>query len=299
MSSMASLLLLTILFALFLTSNGTKASILIQDFPTLSFEEGYTQLFGDTNLMLLSNGNTVHISLDERTGAGFASQDLFLHGFFSASIKLPSHYTAGVVVAFYMSNGDVFEKTHDELDFEFLGNVRGREWRVQTNVYGNGSTAIGREERFYIDKVPIREVVKNQYIGGAFPSKPMSLYVTIWDGSTWATGGGRYKVNYKYAPYVAEFANLILQGCVVDPTDHSSACDDFYSDGFGTMTVSFDEKLKMESFRRKYMTYSYCYDVVRYSKPLPECITDHHGIEHVRAGRRGRQKYGNKKQSAI
>lgn len=153
--------------------------------------------------------------------------------------------------------------------------------------------------RFYIDKVPIREVVKNQYIGGAFPSKPMSLYVTIWDGSTWATGGGRYKVNYKYAPYVAEFANLILQGCVVDPTDHSSACDDFYSDGFGTMTVSFDEKLKMESFRRKYMTYSYCYDVVRYSKPLPECITDHHGIEHVRAGRRGRQKYGNKKQSAI
>lgn len=47
-----------------------------------------------------------------------------------------------------MSNGDIFEKTHDELDFEFLGNIRGREWRVQTNVYGNGSTAIGREERY-------------------------------------------------------------------------------------------------------------------------------------------------------
>lgn len=47
-----------------------------------------------------------------------------------------------------MSNGDVFEKTHDELDFEFLGNIRGREWRVQTNIYGNGSTAVGREERY-------------------------------------------------------------------------------------------------------------------------------------------------------
>ncbi|KAM0936287.1 putative xyloglucan:xyloglucosyl transferase [Dioscorea sansibarensis] len=326
MSSISSLLLLTVfatLFALFLTSNGTTASISIQDFPTLSFEEGYTQLFGDTNLMLLSDGNTVHISLDERTGAGFASQDLFLHGFFSASIKLPSHYAAGVVVAFYLSNGDVFEKTHDELDFEFLGNVRGREWRVQTNVYGNGSTAIGREERyslwfdptqdfhnysilwtsdtitFYIDKVPIREVVKNQSMGGAFPSKPMSLYATIWDGSTWATAGGRYKVNYKYAPYVAEFANLILQGCVVNPTDHSPACDDSYSNDFGTMTVSFDERLKMESFRRKYITYSYCYDVVRYSKPLPECIVDQHGIEHVQGGRRHRRKYCNKKQSAI
>lgn len=37
------------------------------------------------------------------SGSGFVSQDLYLHGFFSASIKLPSDYTAGVVVAFYVS----------------------------------------------------------------------------------------------------------------------------------------------------------------------------------------------------
>lgn len=47
-----------------------------------------------------------------------------------------------------MSNEDMFQKTHDELDFEFLGNIRGKEWRIQTNVYGNGSTGIGREERY-------------------------------------------------------------------------------------------------------------------------------------------------------
>lgn len=47
-----------------------------------------------------------------------------------------------------MSNGDIFEKNHDELDFEFLGNIRGKEWRIQTNIYGNGSTGIGREERY-------------------------------------------------------------------------------------------------------------------------------------------------------
>jgi xyloglucan:xyloglucosyl transferase len=31
--------------------------------------------------------------------------------------------------------------------------VRGREWRLQTNVYGNGSTRLGREERcdFWFD----------------------------------------------------------------------------------------------------------------------------------------------------
>ena len=47
-----------------------------------------------------------------------------------------------------MSNGDMFQNNHDEIDFEFLGNIRGKDWRIQTNVYGNGSTSIGREERY-------------------------------------------------------------------------------------------------------------------------------------------------------
>ena len=37
------------------------------------------------------------------TGSGFVSQDIYSQGFFSASIKLPADYTAGVVVAFYVS----------------------------------------------------------------------------------------------------------------------------------------------------------------------------------------------------
>ncbi|XP_047085950.1 probable xyloglucan endotransglucosylase/hydrolase protein 27 [Lolium rigidum] len=249
--------------------------------PALTFGEGYTQLFGDSNLRLHGDGRRVHISLDERTGSGFASQAAHLHGFFSASIKLPSDHTAGVVVAFYMSNGDVYEKTHDELDFEFLGNVRGREWRVQTNVYGDGSTAVGREERyglwfdptedfhryairwtnrtivFYIDETPIREVVRSERMGAQFPSKPMSLYATIWDGSSWATSGGRYKVDYKYAPYVAQFADLQLQ----PELDHDA----------GEMTMSPARRAAMERVRARYMTYGYCYDRARYPAPLPEC----------------------------
>lgn len=56
-----------------------------------------------------------------------------------------------------MSNGDMYEKNHDELDFEFLGNIRGKEWRVQTNVYGNGSTSVGREERYTLWFDPTEE----------------------------------------------------------------------------------------------------------------------------------------------
>ncbi|MCL7045565.1 hypothetical protein MKW94_009355 [Papaver nudicaule] len=128
--------------------SSSKYNNLRLNLPVLSFDDGYNHLFGDNNLVTHKDGKSVHLSLDQRTGSGFVSQDLYLHGFFSASIKLPADYTAGVVVAFYMSNGDIFERNHDELDFEFLGNIRGKDWRIQTNVYGNGSTKVGREERY-------------------------------------------------------------------------------------------------------------------------------------------------------
>ncbi|CAN6195834.1 unnamed protein product [Urochloa humidicola] len=266
----------------------------------LAFDEGYAQIFGSSNLALLRGGRRVRLALDESTGAGFASQDLFLHGFFSAAIKLPADYAAGVVVAFYLSNGDVYEKTHDELDFEFLGNVRGREWRVQTNVYGNGSTHAGREERydlpfdptddfhhysilwtsrrivFYVDETPIREVVRTAAMGAAFPSKPMSLYATIWDGSSWATLGGRYRANYKYAPFVAEFADLLIRGCAVDPTDRNSAaagaaaaCEERTS--LESLAVPAEQRADMAAFRRAHTSYSYCHDRRRYPVALSEC----------------------------
>lgn len=291
--------LFLIFFTLFLNSSLAAgrfpAPIDLRNLSSISFDEGYTQLFGDGNLVLLREGKTVRISLDERTGSGFASQDQFLHGFFSASIKLPSDYAAGVVVAFYMSNGDVFEKNHDELDFEFLGNIRGREWRVQTNVYGNGSTGFGREERyelwfdptedfhiysilwsrnriiFYIDQIPIRVVFRTESMGGDFPSKPMSLYATIWDGSGWATAGGRYKVNYKYAPYAAELADLVLHGCAVDPIDRLSSCPQHVSDAYELVAITPEQMSAMRGLRRKHMTYSYCYDGKRYRTPPPEC----------------------------
>ncbi|KAJ7942826.1 Xyloglucan endotransglucosylase/hydrolase [Quillaja saponaria] len=297
------------------------ASGSVRNLPIIPFDEGYTPLFGDDNLVIHRDGKSVHLTLDDRTGSGFVSQDLYLHGYFSASIKLPADYTAGVVVAFYMSNGDMFEKNHDEIDFEFLGNIRGKDWRIQTNVYGNGSTSIGREERyglwfdpaedfhqysilwsdskiiFYVDHVPIREVKRTESMGGDFPSKPMTLYATIWDASNWATNGGKYRVNYKYAPYIAEFSDLILHGCSVDPIEHISKCDNAQIPS-GVTPI---QRTKMENFRKKHMTYSYCYDRVRYKVPPSECVISPQEAERLRVfdpvtfgkGRRhhGKQKH--------
>lgn len=36
--------------------------------PILSFDEGYSQLFGDDNLAIHRDGKAVHLSLNERTG---------------------------------------------------------------------------------------------------------------------------------------------------------------------------------------------------------------------------------------
>lgn len=39
-----------------------------RNLPIVSFDEGYSHLFGDGNLMVLKDGKSVHISLDDRTG---------------------------------------------------------------------------------------------------------------------------------------------------------------------------------------------------------------------------------------
>ncbi|KAF6148594.1 hypothetical protein GIB67_042553 [Kingdonia uniflora] len=287
---------------------------LFSNVTTRSFEDGYSHLFGDGNLVRGDDGKSVRLLLDRYTGSGFISSDLYKYGLFSAKMKLPSEYTAGVVVAFYTSNGDVFEKTHDELDFEFLGNIYGKEWRFQTNVYGNGSTNRGREERytlwfdptkefhrysilwtanniiFYVDEVPIREVVRSDAMGGDYPSKPMSLYATIWDASSWATSGGKYKVNYKYAPFVSEYTDLLLQGCSVHPIQQlpDSSCAELERANYAVVTPQ--RRTSMTKFRHNYMYYSYCYDTLRYPVAPPECVRI--PSEQSRFKDSGRLKFG-------
>ncbi|CAL4937165.1 unnamed protein product [Urochloa decumbens] len=281
---------------------------------TMAFDEGFIPLFGEANMERSPDGRAVSLTLNRYSGSGFISSHYYHHGFFSAAIRLPKDHTAGVVVAFYLSNGDVFEKKHDELDFEFLGNRRRHEWRLQTNVYGNGSTERGREERylmpfdptsdseshrfsilwssraviFYVDGVPVREVPSRGSgatdMGGDYPSKPMAVYATIWDGSTWATDNGRYKVNYKRGPFTADFSDLVLRGCPAaavrldDPAalqlqlqlaSAGEEGDRCAGAEFELMTPR--KRAEMRRWRQRQMLYTVCYDTNRYPVPFPEC----------------------------
>ncbi|WVZ61336.1 hypothetical protein U9M48_011234 [Paspalum notatum var. saurae] len=302
----ASLMLLQIMSS----SSRCPTVGLVSGLDTIAFDDGFSPLFGEANMERSPDGRTVRLTLNRYSGSGFISSHYYHHGFFSAAIRLPSDHTAGVVVAFYLSNGDVFDKSHDELDFEFLGNRRRHEWRLQTNVYGNGSTDRGREERylmpfdptaearrfsilwssraviFYVDGVPIREVPRSPAMGGDYPSKPMAVYATIWDGSTWATDNGRYKVNYKRGPFTADFSDLVLRGCPAASAAgthlHLQLQPDRHPDDrcagaeFELMTADYAimtprKRMDMRRWRQRQMLYTVCYDTNRYPAPFPEC----------------------------
>ena len=131
---------------------------------------------------------------------------------------------------------------------------------------------------FYIDDTPIREVIRHPDMGGDFPAKPMAVYATIWDGSAWATDGGKYKVNYKYAPFASDFSELAVVGFRADPVlrvAHRHGARQ--ADLLGLMTADYavmtpQKRAAMRAFRARQMTYTVCYDAVRYADgPFPEC----------------------------
>jgi xyloglucan:xyloglucosyl transferase len=143
---------------------------------------------------------------------------------------------------------------HNEFDFEFLGNVTGEPYLVQTNLYIDG---VGnREQRidlwfdptadfhtyavlwnpsqvvFMVDDTPIRvyENRQNATVRGhhrhangtttatgssPFPGpQPMAVYSSIWNADDWATQGGRVKTDWSHAPFEATFREVRVDGCV-------------------------------------------------------------------------------------
>ncbi|XP_048441188.1 probable xyloglucan endotransglucosylase/hydrolase protein 33 [Pyrus x bretschneideri] len=266
-------------------------------FPRVSIDRGFSKVFGGSNVQVI-NGSMATLALDKNSGSGLASVNKFHYGFFSAAIKLPAGLTSGVVVAFYLSNADVFPHNHDEIDIELLGHDKRNDWVIQTNIYANGSVNTGREEKFYlwfdptlqhhqysiiwnnhhtvflVDNVPVREF---QHSSSFFPSKPMSVYATIWDASDWATHGGKYPVNYKYAPFRVSFAEMEMSGCISNPTGTVTSC--VRSNPSSVDPVEGPEFVKLSSqqigamdwARSKLMFYSYCKDTKRFKVMPPEC----------------------------
>ncbi|XP_050216100.1 xyloglucan endotransglucosylase/hydrolase protein 2-like [Mercurialis annua] len=256
-----------------------------------SFYDNYKILWG--NSLAKSQARDVQISLDYSSGAAFQSKSTYGSGFFHLNIKLPGGNSGGVVTAFYLSS--VSGNHHDELDLEFLGNNDGKPKYLQTNVITNG---IGnREQRiklwfdpaskfhsyrilwnrfqivFYIDNYPIR-VFKNKHrLGVGFPSQPMQVLASVWDGDSWATDGGRTKINWSYAPFTAGFRSFGINGCAAKSGSNMKHCnsDKFWWNRQKFWQLNSSQQKVYESIKKKFMTYDYCTDRNRIPNTPPEC----------------------------
>ena len=130
-----------------------------------------------------------------------------------------------------------------------------------------------------MDNIPVREVQNKPAMSKNYPSKPMAVYATIWDASDWATHGGKYPVNYKYAPFTASLGQMEMAGCIYDPTDLSGkSCSKSSSpssldpvEGQDFVKLSNQQIQGLNWARSKQMIYSYCKDRRRYNVLPPEC----------------------------
>ncbi|KAK9664523.1 hypothetical protein RND81_14G048200 [Saponaria officinalis] len=272
-----------------------------------NFPDEFKSTFGDNRVRMYGQGGQLlSLSLDQYSGSGFCSKKEYLFGRIDVQMKLVAGDSAGTVTTLYLSSDQSTGK-HDEIDFEFLGNVSGQPYTLHTNVFGQGKG--GREQQFHlwfnptlnfhtytivwntklimfmVDEVPIRIFRSNEDIRVPFPkNQPMKIYSSLWNADDWATMGGRVKTNWTKAPFTAYYRNFNIDAC--DGAADTAACANHPTNGFSDQTISTNAKRgswrshdldangrkRLRWAQKYFMVYDYCKDSKRFPDGFPpEC----------------------------
>lgn len=258
-----------------------------------NFQKDFDITWGDGRGKILNNGQMLTLSLDKFSGSGFQSKSEYLFGRIDLQLKLIPGNSAGTVTTYYLSSQGA---AHDEIDFEFLGNVSGQPYTLHTNVFAQGKG--GREQQFHlwfdptadfhtysilwnpqriifsVDGTAIREFKNSESIGVPFPkSQPMRIYSSLWNADDWATQGGRVKTDWSKAPFTASYRNFNANACVVSKGKSSCSSNSASrSNAWLTQELDSTSQARMKWVQKNYMVYNYCTDKQRFPQGLPkEC----------------------------
>ncbi|XP_019416172.1 PREDICTED: xyloglucan endotransglucosylase/hydrolase 2-like [Lupinus angustifolius] len=242
--------------------------------------------WGDNRAKIFNKGQLLSLSLDKASGSGFQSKKEYLFGRIDMQLKLVSGNSAGTVTAYYLSSQG---PTHDEIDFEFLGNVSGDPYILHTNVFSQGKG--NREQQFYlwfdptrnfhtysiiwkpqhiiflVDNIPIRVFKNAESVGVPFPkNQPMRIYSSLWSADDWATRGGLVKTDWSKAPFIAYYRNF-------KATEFSSISSNSLSDeAVQSNEIDANGRRRLRWVQKYFMIYNYCKDLKRFPQGLPaEC----------------------------
>ncbi|KAL0403680.1 UNVERIFIED_CONTAM: Xyloglucan endotransglucosylase/hydrolase 2 [Sesamum radiatum] len=181
---------------------------------------------------------------------------------------------------------------HDEIDYEFLGNVSGEPYILHTNVYSRGKG--GREQQFYlwfdptknfhtysiiwnpqhivflVDNTPIRVFKNAESVGVPFPkNQAMRIYSTLWNADDWATRGGLVKTDWSKAPFTAYYRNFNAQTCTGSCTSTTSR---FSGGEWQRQELDAYSRRRLRWVQKNFMIYNYCTDHKRFPQGFPaEC----------------------------
>ncbi|KAK2641689.1 hypothetical protein Ddye_023452 [Dipteronia dyeriana] len=254
-----------------------------------NFYSDFDLTWGDHRAKIFNGGQLLSLSLDKISGSGFQSKKEYMFGRIDMQLKLVAGNSAGTVTAYYLSSQGA---SHDEIDFEFLGNLSGDPYILHTNVFTQGKG--NREQQFYlwfdptknfhtysiiwkpqhiiflVDNIPIRVFKNAESIGVPFPKKqPMRIYSSLWNADDWATRGGLVKTDWTKAPFTAYYRNFNAVPC--------TSCWPKYKSSLSLQTNNNDEldansRRRLRWVQKYFMIYNYCTDLKRFPQGIPsEC----------------------------
>ncbi|CAI9117528.1 OLC1v1018928C1 [Oldenlandia corymbosa var. corymbosa] len=249
-----------------------------------NFHQDFDLIWGGNKAKVFNGGQLLSLSLDKESGSGFQSKKEYLFGRIDMQLKLVAGNSAGTVTAYYLSSQG---PTHDEIDFEFLGNVTGEPYILHTNVFAQGKG--GREQQFYlwfdptknfhtysiiwnpqhivfmVDNTPIREFRNAESLGVPYPkNQPMRIYSSLWNADDWATRGGLIKTDWTKAPFIAYYRNFNAQT--------ATSKGQYSNQAWQNQQLDASSRRRLRWVQRNFMIYNYCTDHKRFPQGFPpEC----------------------------